>query len=163
MDDDSSSPNQTKKQKTNDPNNNNSKQELNYNNHITPTISVTKSTNNPPKFLVATSTAANKSLLKLNPFQLANAIDAVTGSKIINVTKLNNGYILLETRKEKQSITLQRIEFLDSIPVQIFPHNSINFSKVVIKTPALDNCSLVEIIGNLFSAGVINRRRITIL
>jgi len=32
-----------------------------------------------------------------------------------------------------------------------------NFSKGVIKTPELDNCSPEEIIGNLFSAGVINK------
>jgi len=84
---------------------------------------------------MATSTDPNKSLLKLNPFQLANAIDTITGSKIANITKLNNGYILLETHNDKQSIALQRAEFLDSIPVKISPHNSTNFSKAVIKTP----------------------------
>ena len=43
---------------------------------------------------MATSTDPNKS------FQLDNAIDTVTGSKIANVTKLNNGYILIETHNE---------------------------------------------------------------
>ena len=47
---------------------------------ITPTNLVKKLTNNSPKFLMATSTDPNKSLLKLNPFQLANVIDTVTGS-----------------------------------------------------------------------------------
>jgi len=123
--------------------------------------STNKSTNNSPKFLTATFTDPNKSLLKLNPFQLANATDTVTGSKIANVTKLNN--ILLETYNEKQSIALQHTEFLDSIHAKISPHNSMNFSKGVIKIPELDNCSLDEIIGNLFSAGVINSRHITVL
>jgi len=110
-----------------------------------------------------TSTDPNKSLLKLNPFQLATAIDTVTGSKIANVTKRNNGYILLETCNKEQSIALQRAEFLDSIPVKISPHNFMNFSKGVIKTPELDNCSPEEIIGNLFSAGVINSHCINII
>ena len=96
MDGDSSSPNQMKKEKMNDHNKNN-KQELNNNNHITTIILLNKSTNNSPKFLMAISTDPNRSLLKLNPFQLANAIDTVSGSKIANFTKLNNGYIILET------------------------------------------------------------------
>jgi len=44
---------------------------------------------------MATSADPNKSLLKLNPFQLANVIDTVTGSNTAKVTKLNSGYILL--------------------------------------------------------------------
>jgi len=83
--------------------------------------------------------------------------------KIANVTKLKNGYILLETCNEKQSIAVQCAEFLDSIRVKISPHNSMNFSKGVVNTTELDNCSPEEIIGNLNSAGVINSCRITIL
>jgi len=122
-----------------------------------------KSRNNSPEFLVGTSTDPSKSLLKLNPFQLAKATVAVTGGKIANVTKLNNGYVLVDTCNEKQSTALQRAEFLDSIPMKISPHNSMNFSTGVIKTPELDSCSPEEIIGNLFAEGVINSCHIMIL
>jgi len=48
-----------------------------------------------PRYLMASST--DPSLHKLNPFKLAKAIDSAANGKIVNVTKLSNNFLLLET------------------------------------------------------------------
>ena len=59
-----------------------------------------------PKYLMATSTDEHKSLHKVNHFKLANAIDSAANGKIVNITKLSNNFLLLETNSEKQSQAL---------------------------------------------------------
>ena len=46
---------------------------------------------------MASSTDDHKSLHRLNPFKLAKAIDSAANGKIVNMTKLANNFLFLET------------------------------------------------------------------
>jgi len=50
---------------------------------------------------MASSTDDHKSLHKIDPFQLAKAINSAANGKIVNVTKLSNNFLLLETNSAK--------------------------------------------------------------
>ena len=82
---------------------------------------------------MASSTDDHKSLHKLNPFILANAVDSTANGKIVKVTKLSNNFLVLETNSAKQSQALRNTKSLEDIPVNITPHNSLNFTRGVIK------------------------------
>jgi len=68
---------------------------------------------------MASSTDDHKSLHKLNPFKLAKAINSAANGKIVNVTKLSNNFLLLETNSTKQSQALVSTKSLEDIPVSI--------------------------------------------
>jgi len=68
---------------------------------------------------MASSTDDHKSLHKLNPFKLAKAINSAANGKIVNVTKLSNNFLLLETNSTKQSQALLSTKLLEDIPVSI--------------------------------------------
>ena len=104
----------------------------------------------------------HKSLHRLNPFKLAKAIDSAPNGKIVNVTKLANNFLLLETNSAKQSQALLSTKSLEGIPVNITPHNSLNFTRSVIKTGDLQDMSEEDIIAELYSEGVIRCKRIKI-
>jgi len=82
---------------------------------------------------MASSTDDHKSLHKLNPFKLAKAIDSTANGKMVNVTKLSNNFLLLETNSAKQSQAVLDTTSLEDIPVNITLHNSLNFTRGVIK------------------------------
>jgi len=75
---------------------------------------------------MATSTDEHKSLQKLNLFKLAKAID---NGKISNITKLSNNFLFSETNSAKQSQALLNTNSREDIPVNITPHNSLNFTR----------------------------------
>ena len=111
---------------------------------------------------MTSSTDDHKSLHRLNPFKLAEAIDNAANGKIVNVTKLSNNFLLLETNSAKQSQALLSTKSLEGIPVNITPHNSLNFTRGVIKTRDLQDMSEEDIIAELYSEGVIRCKRIKI-
>ena len=125
-------------------------------------ISTTNEQQTFPKYLMASSTDDHKSLHRLNPFKLAKAIDSAANGKIVNVTKLANNFLLLETNSAKQSQALLSTKSLEGIPVNITPHNSLNFTRGVIKTSDLQDMSEEDIIAELYSEGVIRCKRIKI-
>ena len=104
---------------------------------------------------MATSTDEHKSLHKPNPFKLVKAIDSAANGKIINVTKLSNNFLILETNSAKQSQPLLNIKSLEDTPLNIIHHNSLNFTRGIIKTPDLKDMSEEDIIAELYSQGVI--------
>ena len=81
-----------------------------------------------PKYLMAKSTDENIQLTKLSPFKLADCINDIGKSKIVNATILNN-YILLETNNEEQSKRLDT-KHTCKVPVSITPHSTLILKKV---------------------------------
>ena len=111
---------------------------------------------------MATSMDEHKSLHKLNPFKLAKAIDYAANGKIVNVTKLSYNFLFLETNSAKQSQALINTKSLEDSPVNITPHNSLNFTRGATKTPDLKDMSEEDIIAELYSQGVIQCKQIKI-
>jgi len=62
--------------------------------------------------------------------------------------------LLLETSSAKQSQALLNTKSLEDIPVNITPHNSLNFTRGVTKSRDLQGMSEEDLIAVLFTACV---------
>ncbi|KAG1663709.1 hypothetical protein GQR58_020229 [Nymphon striatum] len=116
-----------------------------------------------PRFLVIHQTKAdtNKSLSNLSPFAV-NKIIISLGGEPKSVKKLFSGDILVETQSKIHTCKLLKIKSFFDIPVTVSPHNSLNYSKGVIRSRDLKDCSEEELLTELADQGVTAVKKIII-
>ncbi|KAG1671734.1 RNA-directed DNA polymerase from mobile element jockey [Nymphon striatum] len=109
-----------------------------------------------PRFLVVKANAADKisPLLKLSPFAVYKTIISITGGEPKSVKKLISGDILIETKTKLQTDRLLKSKDFFNIPVTVSPHGSLNYSKGVIRSRELKDCSETELLEELSSQGI---------
>ena len=114
-----------------------------------------------PRFLVICPENEAQSLDKLSPFAVHKAIKGLAGEPK-DVKVLRNGNILVECNKKQQSVNLQKSTIFANIPVKVTPHNTLNFSKGVVRSRELRNCSEHEMLEHLKDQNVTDVKRIHI-
>ncbi|KAJ4428446.1 hypothetical protein ANN_24483 [Periplaneta americana] len=98
----------------------------------------------PPKFICITLTGTEKTMKNISPFYIRRALDGLVG-KVKNATRLRNGSLLVETLSAKQSETLLKAKLLGSYLIKAERHSSLNTTRGVVHTDALDGMSDEEI------------------
>ena len=113
---------------------------------------------NPPRYLMAISTEPSKSLTSTNPFRLAEAIDDICDGRINNITKLRNGYLLLEERRPSQSNKLNIYLIFQSRSLSIIPWKEDNdFYSADNLKDLFHNIHPKRIISFMHAIGLINK------
>ncbi|XP_055956895.1 uncharacterized protein LOC130012873 [Patella vulgata] len=74
---------------------------------------------------------------------------------------MRNGTLLVECAKEQHSLCLLKSTTLAGIPIKVTPHNSLNFSRGVIRSQDLEGSNEEEMLENLSSQGVTVVKRIS--
>ena len=111
------------------------------------------------KFLVIEANDEEKSLNKVNPFDVEKAFYACVG-KVANVTKLRSGVLLTEVQNEQQASDLLKLDTFATCPVKVTTHRSMNSSKGVIRSYELAQVSREDLLEGLASQGVTDVRHI---
>ncbi|KAG1683682.1 Nucleic-acid-binding protein from mobile element jockey [Nymphon striatum] len=116
-----------------------------------------------PKFLVIKQNKdeENKSLDKLSHFAVNKTIISL-GGEPKSVKKLFSGDILVETQNKSQTSKLLKTTLFLNIPVTVSPHRSLNFSKGVIRSRELKDCSEDELLTELGNQGITAVKKITV-
>ncbi|KAG1713962.1 RNA-directed DNA polymerase from mobile element jockey [Nymphon striatum] len=116
-----------------------------------------------PRFLVIKSNTADKSepLAKLSPFAIHKTIISIAGEPK-SVKKLFSGDILVETTTKNHTDRLMKSKSFFNIPVTVSPHSSLNYSKGVIRSRELKDCSETELLQELESQGITSVKKISI-
>lgn len=117
------------------------------------TLTNTKTTDTWSRFLVIHATNEELPLKKLNIFALHKAIEGMAGTPK-SVKNLKSGDLLVEMTTKTHSENLLRTTLLAQIPVAVTPHNTMNFTKVVIRCPQLNDMTEEEIKTNLQPQGI---------
>lgn len=113
---------------------------------------------NFPRFIVLEATS-NIPLTKMSPFIIQKVISSKITPK--NVKKLRNGTILVEVQNKKQAKTLLQLQKLHETNIKAYPHQTLNYSKGVIKNQEISVCTTEEIKTELKNQGVTDVKRIT--
>ncbi|KAG1713961.1 RNA-directed DNA polymerase from mobile element jockey [Nymphon striatum] len=126
-------------------------------------MNTTKATTPWPRFLVIkqTNEDQNKSLNKLSPFAINKTIISL-GGEPKSVKKLFSGDILVETLCKSHSDKLLKSKLFFDIPVTVSPHGSLNYSKGVIRSRELKDCSEDELLQELGEQGITAVKKISI-
>ena len=114
-----------------------------------------------PRFIIIESQDSNKPVAKLSPFAVQKGIEGIAGT-VKDVKQLRSGSILVECAKKAHAVNLQSATTLAGIPITASPHRTLNTSKGVIRTKALDDIDEEEIAQELKSQSVQSVKRITI-
>jgi hypothetical protein len=93
-----------------------------------------------PKFLTLRLKNTEKTMKDVNPFCVKQGLDLICG-KVKNVPRLRNGTLLVEAITENQSNALLKVSLLGSYLIQVERHASLNSSRGVVSTDALDGLS----------------------
>ncbi|KAG1667768.1 Kinesin-like protein KIF21B [Nymphon striatum] len=117
-----------------------------------------------PRFLVIKAITEEKysPLLKLSPFAIFKTIISIAGDEPKSVKRLISGDILVETNTEIQTGRLIKAKEFFNMPVAVSPHGSLNYSKGVIRSRELKDCSESELLTELSSQGVTTVKKILI-
>ena len=97
-----------------------------------------------PRFLVVKS-LDQKDITKHNPFVIAKAIEGIAGKSVIVKRMVKSKILQLEVDSKQFAINLLKTDMLHNIPVKISEHRTMNTSKGVISTDALDDLDQDEI------------------
>ena len=76
--------------------------------------------------------------------------------------KITNNTLLVEVPKKPFSDLLLEQKYCHNLKIKAYPHNSLNLSKSVVRSPNLSLCTLDEIKSNLCKQGVTDAKRISI-
>ena len=85
------------------------------------------------KFFVVESNDQDKSVTKLNPFEIERAFKDSVGT-IVSSKKLPSGALLAQVQSEAQAADLQKLNTLANCPVKISQHRFLNSSKGVVRS-----------------------------
>ena len=92
-------------------------------------------------------------MVKHNPFEVWKVIEGITG-KSVKVTRMKkSGLLLVEVDCQQYAVSLLNTTQLHDIPVQITEHKTLNSSKGVATSDALDDLSNDEIKDKLNESG----------
>ncbi|KAG1682981.1 RNA-directed DNA polymerase from mobile element jockey [Nymphon striatum] len=116
-----------------------------------------------PRFLVIHQSKVDnsKSLSNLSPFAINKVIISL-GGEPKSVKKLFSGDILVETQSRSHTSKLLKTKSFFDIPVTVTPHSSLNYSKGVIRSRDLKDCSEEELLTELADQGVTAVKKIII-
>ncbi|KAG1678704.1 hypothetical protein GQR58_013245 [Nymphon striatum] len=117
-----------------------------------------------PRFLVIKGNTDEhiSRLMKLSPFAIYKTIISITGVEPKSVKRLISGDILVETALKNHTDKLLKTKVFFEIPVTISPHHSLNYSKGVIRSRELKDCSEAELLQELKSQGITSVKKILI-
>ena len=114
------------------------------------------------KFIIIQSQIKEKPITKLSPFVIEKSLAMIISSPK-SVKYLNNGNLLVECANRKQTENLLKTTKFFEIPVQVFPHPTLNSSRGVVRCKYLANCeSTSEILEGFASQGVTKVSQITL-
>lgn len=114
-----------------------------------------------PTFIIIESKDNNKTIASLSPFIIEKQILGLIGNPK-QVKKLKSGSLLVEVTKQSQSKILLKTTKFFQIPVNCYPHKSLNTSRGLIRCPDLRGVSDEEITTELKDQNVTAARRIKI-
>ncbi|KAG1658849.1 RNA-directed DNA polymerase from mobile element jockey [Nymphon striatum] len=140
---------------------------INKNDIVFKNTNIINSTESPtpwPRFLVikGNTDAHIARLIKLSPFAIYKTIISITGAEPKSVKRLISGDILVETAIKTHTDKLLKSKVFFEIPVTISPHHSLNYSKGVIRSRELKDCSEAELLQELKSQGITSVKKILI-
>ena len=113
-----------------------------------------------PHFIVIESLDSSNPVTKLSPFIVEKQVQSILGTPK-SVKKLRNDTIPVECFTSQQSENLKHKKFYH-LHVKIYPHNTLNSCKGVVRCKALSLCSIAEIHDGLKSQGVTDVKRISV-
>lgn len=123
------------------------------------------SNNNFPRFLIMTA-QNSQTLSNFSPWFIKDSITALAGPPK-DTKKLKSGDILVEidnkahAEKLLRSTKFHNPETLQDIPIRVYPHKVLNYSKGVIRSSDIGMCDETEIKDRLRSQGVVNVQCLT--
>ncbi|KAG1681438.1 hypothetical protein GQR58_011830 [Nymphon striatum] len=85
---------------------------------------------------------------------LAHTIISIAGDEPKSVKRLISGDILVESKIKHQTDRLLKAKSFFNLPVTVSPHISLNYSKGVIRSRELKDCSEAELLEELSSQGI---------
>ena len=127
--------------------------------HIDSSDSESEKNNNFPRFIILES-LENKQLTKISPFTTQKIIS--TNFEPKTVKSLRDGKLLIEVTRENHANFLLKMKTFNNIKIKAYPHETLNHSKGVVRSPELSLCSIEEIKSELKNQGVTDARRIII-
>lgn len=95
-----------------------------------------------------------------SPFAIPQSISGIAGT-VKDVEKLSSGQILVKCSKEIQAENLLRANVLAGVAMKTIHHPSLNHSKGLIRTRALEDMEEIDITAELMAQDVVNVKRIT--
>ena len=113
-----------------------------------------------PRFLVIEGRDSDKPLSQLNCFKVEKAFQGLIGTTK-NVSRNKTGAIIVEVERKAQSDKLLTITAMNDIPVEVFPHKTLNFTKGVVRSFQLANIETDELVNELEDQGVVEAIRIS--
>ena len=99
-------------------------------------------------------------ITKLSPFIIEKTLNSFIKAK--SVKKLINNTLLIEVEKKNFSDLLLKQKYFYNLKIEVYPHNTLNSSKGVVRSPDLSLCTLDEIRNNLRGQGVTDAKQISI-
>ena len=99
-------------------------------------------------------------ITKLSPFVIEKALNSLIKAK--SVKKLINNTLLIEVGKKTFSDLLLKQKYFYNLKIKVYPHNTRNSSKGVVRSPDLSLCTLDEIKNNLHKQGTTDAKQISI-
>ena len=114
-----------------------------------------------PRFIVIESLDSSNPVTKLSPFIVEKQLQSILGTPK-SVKKLRNDTILVECFTRQQSENLLKHKKFYHLHVKIYPHNTLNSCKGVVRCKELSLCSIAEIHDGLKSQGVTDVKRISV-
>ena len=114
-----------------------------------------------PRFLIIKSKDPSKPVGKLSPFAIAKGLKGLAG-ELAQIKKLRSGDLLVECTRRSHSDLLCKSDVLANIPIEVIPHDTLNSSRGVVRSPDLADVSEDEMVDELAPQGVLTAKRITI-
>ncbi|GBN65622.1 hypothetical protein AVEN_213066-1, partial [Araneus ventricosus] len=112
-------------------------------------------------FIIKRITTNNETFHTVSPFLVEKALTANLGTTK-STRKLRSGDLLIEVATRKQAQQIVQLKSLDTIPVNVTAHATLNFSKGVISCGELLNVPMEEICKGFQSQGITRVHRIKI-
>ena len=112
-----------------------------------------------PRYLVISRTEEGKKFISVSPFTIQKGLDKIAGP-VKSCTRSRNGTLLVEAHSPIQAAKILKSNMLASYPVRVELHRTLNSSRGVVNTRALDGLSNEEIQENLTEQGVTNVYRV---
>ena len=112
------------------------------------------------KFIVLESTE-DTPITRLSPFVIEKALNSLIKLNSIKKKKSINNTLLVEVPKNFFSDLLLEQKYFHSLKIKSYPHNSLNSSKGVVRSPDLF-CTYDKIKSNLRKQGVTDAKQMSI-
>ena len=110
-----------------------------------------------PKFIMLES-MEDTPITKLSPFIIKKTLNSFIKAKSVKKTNL----LLIEVEKKTFSDLLLKQKYFHNLKIKVYPHNTLNSSKGLVRSPDLTLCTIDEIKNNLCKQGVTDAKQISI-